>query len=133
MSARPDRSATVISMPARSDASVKRPTLVACILGSGIVLLDDRVVNVALPTIRPRSAGWPRSSDRVDALVVAAIAEGVLYLVCAPSSAHAQGTTRAWLWIRVRSPIEMRLELLIEECEIARLHTRDSLGCRAPL
>ncbi len=57
MSARPDRSATVISMPARSDASVKRPTLVACILGSGIVLLDDTVVNVALPTIQHALGG----------------------------------------------------------------------------
>lgn len=41
-------------MPAsvRSDASVKRLTLVACILGSGIALLDGTVVNVALPTIQ---------------------------------------------------------------------------------
>ena len=40
----------------RSDASTKRLTLVACILGSGIVLLDGTVVNVALPTIQ-RSLG----------------------------------------------------------------------------
>ncbi|HSZ05735.1 MAG TPA: DHA2 family efflux MFS transporter permease subunit [Solirubrobacteraceae bacterium] len=33
-------------------ARVKRLTLVACILGSGIVLLDGSVVNVALPTIQ---------------------------------------------------------------------------------
>jgi len=39
-------------MPARSAASVKRLTLVACILGSGIALLDGTVVNVALPTIQ---------------------------------------------------------------------------------
>jgi EmrB/QacA subfamily drug resistance transporter len=37
---------------ARSDASVKRLTLIACILGSGIALLDGTVVNVALPTIQ---------------------------------------------------------------------------------
>jgi EmrB/QacA subfamily drug resistance transporter len=43
-------------MPARSDASVKRLTLIACILGSGIALLDGTVVNVALPTIQ-RSLG----------------------------------------------------------------------------
>jgi EmrB/QacA subfamily drug resistance transporter len=36
----------------RSDASVKRLTLIACILGSGIALLDSTVVNVALPTIQ---------------------------------------------------------------------------------
>jgi EmrB/QacA subfamily drug resistance transporter len=43
-------------MPARSDATVKRLTLIACILGSGIALLDSTVVNVALPTIQ-RSLG----------------------------------------------------------------------------
>lgn len=32
--------------------SVKRLTLIACIMGSGIVLLDGTVVNVALPTIQ---------------------------------------------------------------------------------
>lgn len=42
----------VVLMPARSAASVKRLTLVACILGSGIALLDGTVVNVALPTIQ---------------------------------------------------------------------------------
>jgi EmrB/QacA subfamily drug resistance transporter len=44
-------------MSARSDASVKRLTLVACILGSGIVLLDGTVVNVALPTIQRALGG----------------------------------------------------------------------------
>ncbi len=44
-------------MGARSDASVKRLTLVACILGSGIVLLDGTVVNVALPTIQRALGG----------------------------------------------------------------------------
>ncbi|MBA3808843.1 MAG: DHA2 family efflux MFS transporter permease subunit, partial [Solirubrobacterales bacterium] len=41
----------------RSDAFVKRLTLVACILGSGIVLLDGTVVNVALPTIQRALGG----------------------------------------------------------------------------
>lgn len=40
----------------RSLATVKRLTLVACILGSSIALLDSTVVNVALPTIQ-RSLG----------------------------------------------------------------------------
>jgi len=39
-------------MAPRSAASVKRLTLIACILGSGIVLLDGTVVNVALPRIQ---------------------------------------------------------------------------------
>jgi EmrB/QacA subfamily drug resistance transporter len=39
-------------MPARSDASIKRLTLIACIVGSGITLLDGTVVNVALPTVQ---------------------------------------------------------------------------------
>ncbi len=39
-------------MSARSPASVKRLTLIATILGSGIALLDGTVVNVALPTIQ---------------------------------------------------------------------------------
>jgi EmrB/QacA subfamily drug resistance transporter len=43
-------------MPALSEASVKRLTLVATIMGSGIALLDGTVVNVALPTIQ-RSLG----------------------------------------------------------------------------
>ncbi|HEV2923694.1 MAG TPA: DHA2 family efflux MFS transporter permease subunit [Solirubrobacteraceae bacterium] len=43
-------------MPARSEASVKRLTLIATIMGSGIALLDGTVVNVALPTIQ-RSLG----------------------------------------------------------------------------
>jgi EmrB/QacA subfamily drug resistance transporter len=44
-------------MPTRSDASVKRLTLIACILGSGIALLDGTVVNVALPTIQRALGG----------------------------------------------------------------------------
>jgi MFS family permease len=44
-------------MPARSDAMVKRVTLIACILGSGIALLDGTVVNVALPTIQRALGG----------------------------------------------------------------------------
>jgi EmrB/QacA subfamily drug resistance transporter len=39
-------------MPSRSADSVKRLTLIACIMGSGIVLLDGTVVNVALPRIQ---------------------------------------------------------------------------------
>jgi EmrB/QacA subfamily drug resistance transporter len=39
-------------MATRSSASVKRWTLVACIMGSGIVFLDGTVVNVALPRIQ---------------------------------------------------------------------------------
>ena len=44
-------------MPARGEAATKRLTLVACILGSGIVLLDGTVVNVALPTIQRALGG----------------------------------------------------------------------------
>ncbi len=44
-------------MPARSDVAVKRLTLVACIIGSGIALLDGTVVNVALPTIQRALGG----------------------------------------------------------------------------
>jgi EmrB/QacA subfamily drug resistance transporter len=44
-------------VPARSEAAIKRLTLVACILGSGIVLLDGTVVNVALPTIQRALGG----------------------------------------------------------------------------
>ncbi len=44
-------------MPARTDASVKRLTLAACIMGSGIVTLDGTVVNVALPTIQRALGG----------------------------------------------------------------------------
>jgi len=36
---------------------VKRLTLIACILGSGIALLDGTVVNVALPTIQRALGG----------------------------------------------------------------------------
>jgi EmrB/QacA subfamily drug resistance transporter len=39
------------------DAMAKRITLVACILGSGIALLDGTVVNVALPTIQRALGG----------------------------------------------------------------------------
>jgi EmrB/QacA subfamily drug resistance transporter len=44
-------------MAVRSDAAVKRLTLIACILGSGIALLDGTVVNVALPTIQRALGG----------------------------------------------------------------------------
>jgi EmrB/QacA subfamily drug resistance transporter len=44
-------------MAIRDDATVKRVTLVACILGSGIALLDGTVVNVALPTIQRALGG----------------------------------------------------------------------------
>jgi EmrB/QacA subfamily drug resistance transporter len=44
-------------MSDRSDASVKRLTLIACIMGSGIVMLDGSVVNVALPTIQRALGG----------------------------------------------------------------------------
>jgi EmrB/QacA subfamily drug resistance transporter len=40
-----------------SEATVKRIILVACILGSGIALLDGTVVNVALPTIQRALGG----------------------------------------------------------------------------
>ena len=36
---------------------MKRLTLIACIMGSGIVLLDGTVVNVALPTIQRALGG----------------------------------------------------------------------------
>src|SRR5580704_504186 len=39
-------------MRSLSAAQVKRLTLAACIIGSGIALLDGTVVNVALPTIQ---------------------------------------------------------------------------------
>ena len=52
-------------VPARSDAMVKRVTLVACILGSGIALLDGTVVNVALPTIQ-RALCLLYTSDAAD-------------------------------------------------------------------
>jgi EmrB/QacA subfamily drug resistance transporter len=44
-------------MGAPIDARTKRLTLVACIMGSGIVLLDGTVVNVALPTIQRALGG----------------------------------------------------------------------------
>ncbi len=44
-------------MTVRDEASVKRLTLIACILGSGIALLDGTVVNVALPTIQRALGG----------------------------------------------------------------------------
>jgi EmrB/QacA subfamily drug resistance transporter len=45
------------AMPAGADARTKRLTLIACIIGSGIVLLDGTVVNVALPTIQRALGG----------------------------------------------------------------------------
>ena len=44
-------------MGAPIDARVKRLTLIACIMGSGIALLDGTVVNVALPTIQNALGG----------------------------------------------------------------------------
>src|SRR5580658_4224459 len=44
-------------MTVRDEAMVKRITLIACILGSGIALLDGTVVNVALPTIQRALGG----------------------------------------------------------------------------
>jgi EmrB/QacA subfamily drug resistance transporter len=44
-------------MAFRSEASRKQLTLIACILGSGIALLDGTVVNVALPTIQHELGG----------------------------------------------------------------------------
>ena len=41
----------------RTDAMRKRLTLVACIIGSGIVLLDGTAVNVALPSIQDALGG----------------------------------------------------------------------------
>src|SRR5947209_20215393 len=40
-----------------ADGRLKQLTLVACILGSGIALLDGTVVNVALPTIQRALGG----------------------------------------------------------------------------
>jgi EmrB/QacA subfamily drug resistance transporter len=44
-------------MAAPIDARTKSLTLIACIMGSGIVLLDGTVVNVALPTIQRALGG----------------------------------------------------------------------------
>jgi MFS family permease len=45
-------------VPAAGDAAAtKRLTLIACIIGSGIVMLDGTVVNVALPTIQRALGG----------------------------------------------------------------------------
>ncbi len=44
-------------MAVRGEQAIKRVTLVACILGSGIALLDGTVVNVALPTIQRALGG----------------------------------------------------------------------------
>jgi len=44
-------------MSAPVTARVKRLTLIACVLGSGIVVLDGTVVNVALPTIQRHLGG----------------------------------------------------------------------------
>ncbi|MGA8363479.1 MAG: DHA2 family efflux MFS transporter permease subunit, partial [Solirubrobacteraceae bacterium] len=43
--------------PIATESARKRWTLVACIMGSGIVLLDGTVVNVALPTIQRALGG----------------------------------------------------------------------------
>ena len=48
---------TVQPMATSSSASVKRLTLIACILGSGIAFLDGTVVNVALPRIQVALGG----------------------------------------------------------------------------
>jgi len=45
------------TVPARSDAQIKRLTLIACIIGSGVALLDSTIVNVALPTIQRELGG----------------------------------------------------------------------------
>jgi len=42
---------------ARSGTRVKQATLLACIIGSGIGLLDSTIVNIALPTIQRRLGG----------------------------------------------------------------------------
>ena len=44
-------------MAALPDERTKRLTLIACIMGSGIVLLDGTVVNVALPSIQRALGG----------------------------------------------------------------------------
>ena len=43
-----------------SDGAIKRAVLVASILGSGIVFLDQTIVNVALPAIRVEPQRQPR-------------------------------------------------------------------------
>jgi EmrB/QacA subfamily drug resistance transporter len=48
---------SVRCMATGDEARAKRLTLLACILGSGIVLLDGTVVNVALPTIQRALGG----------------------------------------------------------------------------
>ena len=45
------------TVTARSDPQIKRLTLIACILGSGVALLDSTIVNVALPTIQRALGG----------------------------------------------------------------------------
>src|SRR5436305_10205374 len=40
------------SLPAMDDPRAQRLTLVACILGSSIVFVDQNVVNIALPALR---------------------------------------------------------------------------------
>jgi MFS family permease len=49
------RKRTMLSV--QTDASRKRLTLIACILGSGIALLDGTAVNVALPSIQDALGG----------------------------------------------------------------------------
>jgi EmrB/QacA subfamily drug resistance transporter len=45
------------TLPARGEAARKRLVLIACIVGSGIVLLDATAVNVALPSIQRELGG----------------------------------------------------------------------------
>jgi EmrB/QacA subfamily drug resistance transporter len=92
-------------MPSRSESSVKRLTLVACILGSGIALLDGTVVNVALPTIQRALGGglaaqqWVVNgylltlaslgaavAPSIGALVAARAVQGVFGALLVPSS-----------------------------------------------
>ena len=41
-----------VALPATPPAPSKRLTLVACILGTGMVFLDGTVMNVALPAVQ---------------------------------------------------------------------------------
>ena len=41
----------------KADGRLKRLTLLACILGSGIGVLDSTIVNIALPTIQRQLGG----------------------------------------------------------------------------
>jgi len=48
------------------DARAKRPTLVACILGSAEVFVDGTVVNVALPARAGEILAAPGISDSLN-------------------------------------------------------------------